>query len=969
MAENRSNRAKLQRMHDRLRIPAQAALKGMLIGIPVLLFAPALYYSLMTPIGLIDSPLVTDHHKIFASAHNFLGWLRVEFFATGVSRFRPFLDILQALNWQLFGQTDWLHRLSRWLFHFAGFFAFAAAFLRIARSDPKRKPAEQGLPPSLARLLPPTLLAWIWLFFPNLPAARLYAQEPYTVFFLGLCNYAIALTLPERNGSTQGGQVAKGAHALFLLGFLGLVFSKEINLAVALWLLLFWNALLFARGTGSVWKRLRSGLPAAACFLFAFHRILSELTRADIGYSHSLNLDSSLDHVSMVLRGLFQMETSGLIAAGFAILCAILSALAIVRILGKRFDRELLFILLLLGEFASMLAALGLSYGVSLRYWYILVPVFATLLAFSAKFLLEALRNSKALAWGAAAALAGFATFFVAANYYDFLHQVLAVHSERQAHAKLKIEVARLLNAGEHVQVSADDWFREELSALRMGYYDGHWPDIYQGNRQLRTEPPRDPKQPYYLLDYHQHAPSPMPIHATLVQRADYPLLSHARKIARFLQGKAPHASVDWGVSYLGSNHWSIYALPRSMDDYLADLVEEAGAPLIRAKFDVHLNENRLLYVKRPCAAEDIEARFLLHLFPMQANDLPEEWRRHRMHNLDFEFEHYGIRNDRICLAVRQLPNYPIAGIATGQFGHEGGRPVWEEKLWEERIAFLDPFRSIYQAFRTEAPIIRGRFDVHLHDNALVYIRESCAPEDLASWFYLHLFPENPDDLPEERRRHGFDNLDFPFDRQGAAFDGKCLAVRQLPNYPIAGIATGQFGHEGGRPVWEEKLWEERIAFLDPFRSIYQAFRTEAPIIRERFDVHLRDNALVYIRESCAPEDLAPWFYLHLFPENPDDLPEERRRHGFDNLDFPFDLRGAAFDGKCVAQAWLPDYAIKSISTGQYGPEGRIWGAEFSPRGLRSNRPKQSQMLRIRLKRDSGMTRTISMMKRQIGRA
>ena len=795
MAENRSNRVKLQRMHGRLRIPAQAALNGMLVGISVLLFAPALCYSLMTPIGLIDSPFVTNHHKILASAHNFLGWLRVEFFATGEARFRPFLDILQALNWQLFGQTDWLHRLSRWLFHFAGFFAFAAAFLRIARSDRMRKPAEQGLPPSLARLLPPTLLAWIWLFFPNLPTARLYAQEPYTVFFLGLCNYAIALTLPERDGGAQGGQVAKRAHALFLLGFLGLVFSKEINLAVALWLLLFWNALLFARRTGSVWQRLRGGLPAIACFLFALHRVYLELARVGTGYGHSLNLDKSLDNVSEVLRGLFQMETSGLIAAGFIVLCAILSILAIVRIPGKRFDSELLFILLLLGEFASMLTVLGLSYGVSLRYWYILVPVFATLLAFSAKFLLEALRHSKALSWVAASALAGFATFFVAANYYDFLHQVLVVHSERQTHVKLKIEVARLLNAGEHVQVSADDWLREELHTLRMGYYGGYWPDIYQGSRQLRTEPPRNAKRPYYLLDHHLHAPSPMPIHTTLVQRADYPLLSHAGKIARFLQGKAPHASLDYGISELGSSHWSIYALPRSMGDYLAGLVGEAGAPLTRAKFDVHLKGNRLLYMKRPCAAEDIEARFLLRLFPMHANDLPEEWRRHGLHNLDFEFEHYGIRNDQICLAVRELPNYPIIRIVTGQFGHENGRPVWEES-----IAFLDPLRSIYRASRTDAPIIQGRFDVHLRDNALVYIRESCAPEDLAPWFYLHLFPENPADLPQARKGHGFDNLDFPFDRRGAAFDGKCVAQAPLPDYAIKAIGTGQYGPEG--PIW-----------------------------------------------------------------------------------------------------------------------------------------------------------------------
>ena len=830
-------------MNGRLRIPAKAALSGVPIGISVLLFAPALHYSLMTPLGLIDSPWSHHHHYILDSMHSFLRWLRGEFFSAtgGNPRFRPFLDILQALNWQLFGQTDWLHRLSRWLFHFAGFFAFAAAFLCIARSDRQvraglQAPAEQGLLPLLAWLLPTTLLAWIWLFFPNLPTVRLYAQETYTVFFLGLCNYAIARTLAERDSGAQGGSVAKRAHALFCLGVLGLVFSKEINLAVTLWLLLCWNALLYARGTGSVWQRLRGGLPAIACFLFALHRVFLELARVGTGYGNSLGLDRFLQNVALVLRGLFQLETSGAIAAGFVVLCAILSTLIAVRALRRQFDGELLFVLLLLGECASMLAVLGLSWGVSLRYWYILVPVFATLLAFSAKFLLEALQHSKALSWVAASALAGFATFFVAANYYDFLHQVLVVHSERQAHAKLKIEVARLLNAGEHVQVSADDWFREELHTLRLGYYGGYWPDIYQGsrqrrirgqrdrwsreylsrlrmgyygghwpgiyqeNRQLRTEPPCNAKRPYYLLDHHMHAPSPMPIHASFVQRADYSLLSHAGKIARFLQGKAPHASLDYGISELGSSQWSIYALPRSMGDYLAELVGEAGAPLARAKFDVHLKGDRLLYVKRPCGPQDIQAPFFLGLVPMDANDLPEEHRRPGFESLDFEFEHYGIRNDRICFAVRELPNYPLMKIVTGQFGHENGRPIWEEKLWQASIAFLDTFRSIYQASRTDAPIIQGRFDVHLRDNALVYIRESCTPEDLAPWFYLHLFPENPADLPQARKRHGFDNLDFLFDRRGATFDGKCVAQAWLPDYAIKAIGTGQYGPEA--PIW-----------------------------------------------------------------------------------------------------------------------------------------------------------------------
>ena len=62
-------------------------------------------------------------------------------------------------------------------------------------------------------------------------------------------------------------------------------------------------------------------------------------------------------------------------------------------------------------------------------------------------------------------------------------------------------------------------------------------------------------------------------------------------------------------------------------------------------------------------------------------------------------------------------------------------------------------------------------------------------------------------------------------------------------------------------------------------------------------------------------------------------MPQERRQFGFDNLDFDFFLRGALFDGKCVATVPLPDYVIASLRTGQFGPQGELWSAEFAVGG------------------------------------
>ena len=70
-------------------------------------------------------------------------------------------------------------------------------------------------------------------------------------------------------------------------------------------------------------------------------------------------------------------------------------------------------------------------------------------------------------------------------------------------------------------------------------------------------------------------------------------------------------------------------------------------------------------------------------------------------------------------------------------------------------------------------------------------------------------------------------------------------------------------------------------------------------------------------------------FFLHIVPDRADDLPEARRGHGFDNLDFDFFPNGVLFDGRCAARVALPDYAITSIQTRQFTRGvGAIWSAE-----------------------------------------
>ena len=72
-------------------------------------------------------------------------------------------------------------------------------------------------------------------------------------------------------------------------------------------------------------------------------------------------------------------------------------------------------------------------------------------------------------------------------------------------------------------------------------------------------------------------------------------------------------------------------------------------------------------------------------------------------------------------------------------------------------------------------------------------------------------------------------------------------------------------------------------------------------------------------------------FFLHVVPEDVEDLPADRRQYGFDNLDFHYRENAAlVFGGQCIAERTLPDYPIARIRTGQYIPDdGQLWMAEF----------------------------------------
>ena len=116
---------------------------------------------------------------------------------------------------------------------------------------------------------------------------------------------------------------------------------------------------------------------------------------------------------------------------------------------------------------------------------------------------------------------------------------------------------------------------------------------------------------------------------------------------------------------------------------------------------------------------------------------------------------------------------------------------------------------SAFSAFARDARLLMSSdFDVYHRKNALFYVKENCTNDDTRPKFFLHLVPVDKGALSDDRKRYGFDNFDFSFDKHGALSDGQCGAVRKIPDYGMATIRTGQF-----IPGEDHRIWEATYHF------------------------------------------------------------------------------------------------------------------------------------------------------------
>ena len=344
-----------------------------------------------------------------------------------------------------------------------------------------------------------------------------------------------------------------------------------------------------------------------------------------------------------------------------------------------------------------------------------------------------------------------------------------------------------------------------------------------------------------------------------------------------------------------------------------------AGKPIIRGEYAVYLTGRRLTFVKEDCQPGERSGQFGVKVYP--AAKTP--WMRPILDLSSYDYLHNaGVRLEDKCLAALLLPDRPVSHVMAGQYAGD-----YKNLAWEEPHSFIRPgLRELVVELGANQPgaTMGEGFELYRQDGRLIYYREGCATKDATARVFLHITPDDVEDLSLERRELGFEIRDFDFAWGGVHFDGQCLAAVPLPDYPIARLRT-----------WREGYWEFRG--LPPVAPGFLRERAAAlvgvePDFRGKFDLFWRDGELIYKRENCTAADTAVEFFLHIRPLAVDDLAMERRKYGFESRDFTFNRWGGRFDGSCLAAVPLPGYAIAEIRTGQYvAGQGEIWSAKLGP--------------------------------------
>ena len=287
---------------------------------------------------------------------------------------------------------------------------------------------------------------------------------------------------------------------------------------------------------------------------------------------------------------------------------------------------------------------------------------------------------------------------------------------------------------------------------------------------------------------------------------------------------------------------------------------------------------------------------------------------------------------------ITQFPDFPVSGGAASLFPP----PLHTQQVYHNTIysvAALDAslvddamaarYRQRYREAVAGELLIDSEVAVYRQGRTLSWVIESCNPREWGEGFRnLWLYPADQQRVSAVNRPMGFNrNRHHPTVYPLARFDGRCFAQAALPEYELARLraSINRFDPATGQKTgtWVSHYYPGRPEVVD---AIARRRESEPPpAAGPQWEVYQDGARLLYAKVGCVPADREMWFFLHLTPAKPGDLPGGRREHGYDNWDFQFDWRGLEVGEECIAVVPLPDYPITAIATGQYTDAGRLW--------------------------------------------
>ena len=358
------------------------------------------------------------------------------------------------------------------------------------------------------------------------------------------------------------------------------------------------------------------------------------------------------------------------------------------------------------------------------------------------------------------------------------------------------------------------------------------------------------------------------------------------------------------------------------------------------AGFDLRVEDGHLVYTKARCTFNDVADSFLLHVYPVSSDDLPDDRKQLGFANLGFRFKapdspislgssyrfanlDFGSKDpasgDGACVVRAALPDYDIAYLRTGQY--------------------ISDVHYLFKAARGSRLRWGGsQFKLYRNDPEW-----ALSQVDGASWFRERIAPH----LDPQADGVGL----LVVGRTAQAFAWDCTAdANEVAEWTFGGRvgAVSDWTQTADGVCSSDILLPH--GHLDPVR-VRRAPLAEAvaglvggrrPAIRadsaqqRGFDVYVAEDALVYAKAACEQTDVETPFFLHLVPAG-DDFEDGREEFGYNNLDFmlawhgDWDWLGEAGEiAPCLAEVPLPKYGIAEIRTGQYRTDDlrRIWEGE-----------------------------------------